>query len=324
MAGAVVKVGPAGEVALARLADKAREYIGCSRSENTLRAYRGDWRHFCAWCEGRGLVAMPAAPETVALYLADHAEGEGALSVGTLQRRLASIAVAHQAAGHDDPTKGAAVKNVWKGIRRAKGTAPKGKAPVLTADLRRMVEELPEGILGTRDRALLLLGFAGGFRRSELVGLDRADVAITVEGAVVTIRRSKTDQEGEGRKVGIPYGSNPDTCPVRALAAWVDAAGIEDGPLFRPVNRHGQVGAGRLSGYAVALVVKRYAEKAGLDAARYAGHSLRAGLATSAANAGASERSIMAQTGHRSAAMVRRYIRDGSLFRENAAATVGL
>lgn len=306
---------------LVRLGEQAREFAGQAKAGNTLRAYRSDWRHFHTWCEGQGLASMPASAETVALYLTAHAES---LATGTLQRRLASLAVAHQTAGHEDPTKGAAAKLVWQGIRRAKGTAAKGKAPIITADLRRMVEALPEGLLGVRDRALLLVGFAGAFRRSELVGINRADVAFTLEGLVISLRRSKTDQEGEGRKVGIPYGSRPETCPVRALAAWVEAAGITEGPIFRPINRHGQVQAGRLSGHAVALVVKRYAEAAGLDAERYAGHSLRAGLATSAAAAGASERAIMAQTGHKSERMVRRYIRDGSLFRENAAAVVGL
>lgn len=322
MAGELVEVGQGQVPALVeRLREQAREYVGAAKAPNTRRAYRQDWQHFAAWCEGLGAAAMPAAPETVAAYLTAHADQ---LAVSTLQRRLASLAVAHQTAGHEDPTKGAVAKLVWQGIRRAKGTAAKGKAPIMTADLRRMVDVLPEGLLGARDRALLLVGFAGGFRRSELVGLDRADVEFTLEGLVISLRRSKTDQEGEGRKVGIPYGSRPETCPVRALAAWVEAAGITEGPIFRPINRHGQVQPGRLSGHAVALAIKRHAEAAGLDAAKYAGHSLRAGLATSAAAAGASERAIMAQTGHKSTAMVRRYIRDGSLFRENAAAVVGL
>jgi len=311
--------GTAGQVA--RLGEQARQYVEGAKAPNTLRAYRSDWAHFTAWCEGQGVPSLPAAPETVAGYLAAHAE---VLSVGTLQRRIAALAQLHQAAGEQDPTKAAAVKLTWQGIRRAKGTAPKGKAPVVTDELRRMVDALPAGLVGARDCALLLVGFAGAFRRSELVGLDRADVAITLEGLVVTLRRSKTDQEGEGTKKGIPYGSHPQTCPVRALQAWLSQSKITAGPLFRGVNRHGQIGAGRLSSYAVALVVKRAATAAGLDAAKYAGHSLRAGLATSAAMAGASERAIMKQTGHKSERMVRRYIRDGSLFRENAAAVVGL
>jgi integrase len=183
---------------------------------------------------------------------------------------------------------------------------------------------LPEGLLGVRDRALLLIGFAGGFRRSELTALDAADVAGTRDGLVVTIRRSKTDQEGEGRKIGVPYGSNPATCPVRSFQSWLESSGITEGPLFRPINRHGKMAATRLSGAAVGEIVKKYVEAVGLDASHFAGHSLRSGLASSAAAAGASERSIMNQTGHRSEKMVRRYIKDGSLFRENAAAVLGL
>jgi len=177
---------------------------------------------------------------------------------------------------------------------------------------------LPETLLGARDRALLLVGFGGAFRRSELVFLDVGDVAFTQDGLEVMLRRSKTDPEGRGRKVGIPFGSQASYCPVRALRAWTKAAGIEDGALFRYVTRYGQVG-GRLTGHAVAKVVKRCAGAAGLDASRYSGHSLRAGLATAAARAGKSERAIMAQTGHRSLTQVRHYVRQGSLFLENAA-----
>ena len=165
---------------------------------------------------------------------------------------------------------------------------------------------------------------AGAFRRSELVSLDRADLGFTLDGVVITLRRSKTDQEGAGVQKGIPFGSRANTCPVKALSAWLDASGIQEGPIFRAINRHGQIRLGRPTDRAVALIVKDAAEAAGFDPARFSGHSLRAGLATSAASRGASERSIMAQTGHRSVTMVRRYIRAGSLFQENAAATVGL
>lgn len=313
----------AGEVtlALAGTAEKAREYVANSRAENTRRAYLSDWSHFSAWCEGQGVPSLPATPEVVALYLTDQAE---TLKPSTLQRRIATISQAHQAAGLETPTRAAAVRAVWRGICRTKGTAQQGKAPAITADLRAMLETCDGGLLGARDRALLLLGFAGGFRRSELVGLDRADVEMTIEGVVVTLRKSKTDQEGAGRKIGIPYGSKPATCPARALTRWLEVSRITEGPLFRPINRHSQIQPARLSDKAVALVVKRHAEAAGLDPSRYAGHSLRAGLATSAAAAGASERAIMNQTGHRSEKMVRKYIRDGSLFRDNAAAAVGL
>jgi integrase len=211
-----------------------------------------------------------------------------------------------------------------KGIRRTKGTAPVQKAAALTADILAMVDATYAGIIGARDRAIILLGFAGAFRRSELVGLDAADCAFGKDGLTVMLRRSKIDQEGAGRKIGIPYGANPETCPVRTLQAWLEQAAIAEGPLFRSISRHGKVGLGRLSGIDVARVVKKLAQRAGLDAAKYAGHSLRAGHATTAAIAGASERSIMNQTGHRSVQMVRRYIRDGSLFRENSAGKLGL
>lgn len=308
-----------------QIAEKADAYVRAAKSPATLRAYRADWQHFEAWCSGSGLASLPADPRTVALYLADCA---GHAKVATIARRIAAISKAHQAAGHESPAsmKHAAVSEVWKGIRRQHGVAQSVKAPMLIDDVRRMVETIPgrNELLAVRDRALLLIGFAGAFRRSELVALDVADARETADGLVITIRRSKTDQEGAGRRVALPYGSNPQTCPVRAFRRWLEVSGITGGALFRSVNRHGQLQDGRLSDKAVALVVKRYAEAAGLDPDLYAGHSLRAGLATAAAIGGASERSIMQQTGHKSATMVRRYIRDANLFRENAAARVGL
>jgi integrase len=301
---------------------QVREYVRASKAENTLRGYQSDWRDFCAWCESRGgLCSLPAAADTVAAYIAERA---GHLKPGSIQRRLNAIAEAHKAAGLESPTHAAIVRNTLKGIRRTLGTAPKQKAPALTDDIRAMVDATDAGLIGARDRALILLGFAGAFRRSELVGLDVEDCAFGKDGLTVTLRRSKVDQEGAGRRVGIPYGSNPETCPVRTVQAWLEAAAITAGPLFRSINRHGQVQAGRLSGIGVARVTKKLAARAGLDPARYAGHSLRAGHATAAAIAGASERSIMKQTGHRSVQMVRRYIRDGNLFRENSAGKLGL
>ena len=301
--------------------DQVREYIRASKAENTLRGYQSDWRHFCAWCESRGLCPLPASPETVAAYIAESA---GRLKVGSLQRRLNAIAEAHKAVGLDSPTHSPIVANTMKGIRRTLGTAPAQKAPALTADIRAMLEATDAGLIGQRDRALVLLGFAGAFRRSELIGLDVEDCAFGKDGLTVTLRRSKTDQAGTGRKIGIPYGSNPETCPVRTIQSWIEQAGVSTGPLFRSITRHGRIQADGLSGIDVARVVKKLALRAGLDGAKYAGHSLRAGHATSAAIAGASERSIMNQTGHRSVQMVRRYIRDGSLFRENSAGKLGL
>ncbi len=341
----LVVVPPEPLPAIVELAEQAQDYARQAKAENTRRAYRADWNDFDAWCATHRLSAMPASPETVALYLSDLAKTH---KCSTLQRRLSAISQAHAAKGKDSPTKTAIVHSVWQGIRRVKGIAPDCKEPAVTEILRKMVAELPDNLLGMRDRALLVVGFAGAFRRSELVGLNREDVHFTVEGMTLTLRRSKTDQEGEGRKIGLPYGSNLATCPVRSLQAWMNASSASSptpgehppqaplhppqaplynekgNPLFVGINRHGKRLPKRLSGNAVASIVKRYAEKAGLDPTQFAGHSLRAGLATAAAQAGVSERAIMAQTGHRSTAMVRRYIRDGSLFRENAAAAVGL
>jgi integrase len=301
--------------------EQVRDFIRASKAESTIRGYRADWRGFCEWCESHGLCPLPASPETVASYIAECA---ARLKVGSIQRRLNAIAEAHKAVGVESPTHHAMVTNTMKGIRRTKGTAPAQKAPTLTDDIRAMVDATDTGIIGSRDRAMVLLGFAGAFRRSELVGLDVEDCAFGKDGLTVTLRRSKTDQDGMGRKVGIPYGSNPETCPVRTVQAWLEIACIATGPLFRSINRHGKVRAGRLSGIDVSRVVKKLAKRAGLDPAKYGGHSLRAGHATAAAIAGASERSIMNQTGHRSVQMVRRYIRDGSLFRENSAGKLGL
>jgi site-specific recombinase XerD len=301
--------------------DRVQEYIRASKAESTLRGYKSDWRHFCGWCEGHDLCPLPASPEAVASYIAECA---GRLKVGSVQRRLNAITEAHKAVGPETPTHSPIVANTIKGIRRTLGTAQTQKAPAVTEDIRAMVEATDAGLIGARDRALILLGFAGAFRRSELVTLDVEDCEFSKDGLTVTLRRSKTDQEGQGRKVGVPYGSNPETCPVRVLQVWMEGAVLTTGPLFRPLNRHGLVKAVRLSGIDVARIVKKLAERAGLDAAKYAGHSLRAGHATSAAIAGASERSIMNQTGHRSVQMVRRYIRDGNLFRENSAGKLGL
>jgi integrase len=300
--------------------ERAREFARQSKAENTLRGYRSDWKDFCGWCEARELCPLPASPETVAGYIADCA---GRLKVGSIQRRLNAIAEAHKAVGLESPTSAGIVRNTIKGIRRTLGTAAVQKAAALTDDIRAMVSMTDAGLIGVRDRAMILLGFAGAFRRSELIGLDVADCDFGKDGLTITLRRSKTDQDGAGRKIGIPYGSNPDTCPVRTVQAWIEQSRAT-GPLFRSITRHGRLRPGRLAGIDVARVVKKLAVRAGLDAAKYAGHSLRAGHATTAAIAGASERSIMAQTGHRSVQIVRKYIRDGSLFRENSAGKLGL
>jgi site-specific recombinase XerD len=301
---------------------QARAYIAAAVAANTRRAYRSDWRLFTAWCAARGFAPLPAAPATVARFLTEQA---ATVTIATIARRLAAIGQAHRTAGHTAPSDDATVRTVWRGIRRSKGTAPVKKRPLLTDDLRALLATLPDRLSGARDRALLLLGFAGAFRRSELVALDVVDVeTIAGKGLLVTVRRSKTDQEGAGARIPIHPGADPPTCPVAALATWLDWSGIEDGPIFRPVDRYQRIGTARLTAQTVALIVKRAATAAGLDPARVAGHSLRAGFATSAAIAGAELHAIMRQTRHRSATVAAGYVRDADPFRGSAGALVGL
>jgi integrase len=312
---------PSGE--LARLTGCAAEYIHAAKAQSTLRAYRSDWRHFEAWCQEHELPALPATPETVALYLAALGATHRA---ATLSRRLTSINKVHRAAGEAAPAlmQNLAVGETLKGIRRMHGSAQMGKRPLLTADLRAMVEHLAGGPIATRDRALLLMGFAGGFRRSELAALRVEDVDETEEGLLIRVRRSKTDPEGRGREVAIPFGESPETCPVRAWREWIAAAGIEDGPAFRRIDRHGHVNQRPLHRDSIGPIVKRAVQAAGLDPKFYAGHSLRAGLCTQSYINGARELDIMRQTGHRSLETVRRYIRGRGLFRDNPASKLGL
>lgn len=237
---------------------------------------------------------------------------------------MASISVRHQHASFPSPTGDIRVREVLKGIRRTIGTATDEAAPATIGDIRAMIAHAGQNLTAVRDRALLLIGFAGAMRRSELTALDVADLERRDEGMALTLRRSKTDQEGAGRKVALPYGSDPRTCPVRALDDWLTATDITDGPIFRPINRHGQVQPTRLSGQSVSLIVKRLAASAQMDSQRYSGHSLRAGFATSAAAAGATEAAIANQTGHRSMEILRRYVRHGNLFTDNAVTRLGL
>lgn len=316
-----MQVTVAGSTELARATSRAREYVAHSKAQNTLRAYRADWSAFVGWCRLTGQQALPAAPDTVAGYLAAKAQEH---KPATLQRALASIGQAHRAAGLDSPTGAAVVRETWKGITRTHGTAPRQKAPATTEVIRAMVATLPDNLLGLRDRALLVTGFAGAFRRSELVGLNVEDLHFGKDGVTVNLRRSKTDQQGQGRTLGLPYGSNPVTCPVRCLRDWLTAAGITTGPLFRSFRKGGTMQPGRLSDKGVALVVKKTASAVGLNPADFSGHSLRAGHATAAAERGADLGAIADQTGHKSLAMVRRYVRAGSLFTRNSAAVLGL
>ena len=308
-------------VELADLGQEARDYLAASRSESTDRSYRTGWAHFTGWTGAHGVTSLPATAESVALYVTDLAR---TAKPATIDARLAAISAAHRAAGHESPTKAEPVRLVRRGVRRTVGTAQRQVRPVSVVDLRAMMNGLGDDLAGHRDHALLLLGFAGALRRSELVGLDVSDVAEGPDGLTLTLRRSKTDPEGAGRTVGVPRGAHEATDPVQSWQTWLKVSGITEGAVFRPINRHGRLSPNRLTAQSVAAVVKRHAVGAGIDPEQVAGHSLRAGLATAAAAAGVSERAIAATTGHKGTAMLRRYIREGSLFRENAAAAVGL
>ena len=308
----------AGQLArLRELADHATDRAASAMAGNTGRAYDAQWRRFAAWCSAHGLGALPADGRIVALYLASM-DSEG-LAVATMSQALAAIVKAHRKAELAPPS-GRALEDTWAGIRRERGVAPSRKAPVTAEDLARMVEVLAgDRLINVRDRALLLVGFAGAFRRSELAALQVEDLSFEEGGVVVHLRRSKTDQEGAGRDVGIPHQLGRGLHPVAALRTWLERSGITSGPVFRTVNQHGQLGTEPLAGNSIARIVKRAAMAVGLDPARFAGHSLRAGLVTSAARAGKQLPAIMAQTGHRSVATVQKYIRRATLFEDNAA-----
>lgn len=292
---------------------QVRSYVRDSVSENTRRAYRTDLEHFVAWGG-----TIPSGSEIVAAYLAEHAD---TLAVSTLKRRLAAISVGHEASGHLSPTSSKIVKATMRGIQRTKSTVQRQAKPLLVEDLMRIMAMLGDNPKDVRDKALLLIGFAGGFRRSELVAINCNDIELVRQGMTINIRRSKTDQIGEGRTIGIPYARGR-YCPVRTFEIWLDMAEISDGPLFRPVTRHGIIGTARLSGEAVSIIVKKHIVAIGHDPTNYSGHSLRAGLATSAAMAGLSTLAIRQQTGHQSDATLARYVRNGDLFLNNVAGTL--
>jgi len=243
---------------------------------------------------------------------------------GTIARRLAAISWAHRSRGLADPTKDGAVQLVAAGIRRTIGTAQEGRSPLVLADLRRLVAPLTGSLIDARDRALLLLGFAMAARRSELVALDREHLVFDTSGLRVRIVRSKTDQEGVGEELGFPYGTHPETCPVLAVDRWLDLAGITTGPVFRSVNKAGRVQPGRLSDQVVALVVKKRATAAGIDASRLSGHSLRRGLATTAALAGVPDRLIQGAGRWKSPAMVTRYTKSANVFADSVSSKIGM
>ena len=306
---------------VARARKRAAHLVSRSKAANTLRAYRSDWRDFNDWCRHAGREPLPAGPETVALYVASLAEG---LKVSTIRRRLAAISKAHQYEGLPTPTTHGIVADVMDGIRREIGYLQKGKSPLLTDDIKALVDVQDGSISGIRNRAILLIGFAGCMRRSEIVGLDIEDCAFVDEGVILLLKRSKTDQYGEGFRKALPFGSATEYCPVQALRRWLDGMGEQTGPVFRRVSRGQSIQDGRLTAQSVALIVKAAARSAGLDPRRYSRHSLRSGFATQAAVSGVEERAIMEQGAWKSPLMARRYIRDANLFRNNAAGKLGL
>jgi site-specific recombinase XerD len=306
---------PPGTLTDVEIAD-AIGFAGAEKAQATRAAYAVDWRQFSLWCHARAAQPLPAHPGILAGYLSHLARtGRKASSIG---RAVAAIADHHRQAGYEPPTKHEGVRAVMKGIRRTLGTAPERKAAATAEHVRGMLACCPDSLIGLRDRALLALGFAGAFRRSELAALEVSDLAEVPDGYRVTIRRSKTDQTGEGQEIVIPRGAK--IRPVEAVQAWLQAANITVGFLFRPVLKGGRVGEGCLLGADVARLVKRYAEKTGLDPAQFAGHSLRAGFVTSAAEAGASILKIQEVSRHRSVDVLSGYVRRVDMFRDHAGA----
>ena len=274
-----------------------------SKANNTLRAYQSDFRDFSAFCAKNGFSSIPSQPKIIALYIT-HLSKTSKFS--TLKRRIASISVIHKLKGHYIDTKHPVIMENLHGIKRSLGSRQKAKKPILINELRLIIKAIDEEKI--RDKALILIGFSGGFRRSELVNIDYEDIEFVTEGVKILIKRSKTDQSGEGSIKAIPYFENKEFCPVIALKNYVSVKFSikKEGKLFG------------ISDKSVALIIKKYAEKAGLDASKYAGHSLRSGFATTAAEFGAEERNIMAMTGHKTTQMVRRYIHEANLFKNNA------
>ena len=302
---------------LERAFTEARCYAKKSRSDRTWRAYRSDWTVFETWCQTVALPPLPAEPESVAMFVASQA-ADG-LSPSTLTRRLAAIRLVHLGAGHASPHNTIQVTEVMRGIRRDWGKPPAKKQPAIDDDIKKMADTVePETAKGLRDRALLLFGFAGAFRRSELVALNTWNLEEREEGFKVTIEQSKTDQEAQGQVIAILRKPGSPYCPIQALQDWLTVAGIERGALFRRMYRSDKIGEPRLSAQSVAMVIKDCAHKAGLDSSRYSGHSLRSGFLTSAARNRASIFKMADQSSHRSLDVLRQYVKDEDLFAENA------
>ena len=291
-----------------------------SKANNTVRAYKSDFKDFGLFCAQNGFKSLPSEPKIVSLYLTYLSTKDAKIS--TLKRRLVSIGVIHKLKGHYLDTKHPSIIENIMGIKRRKGSIQKGKKPLLISNLKKLIdiidEQNNEDIKKLRDRSIILIGFSGGFRRNEIVSLDYDDLDFVEEGLKIQIRRSKTDQFGEGLVKALPYFDSPRYCPVVSLKNWIVASKINSGALFKRFTKGSKLSEHRLTNQTVALLIKKYLELVGIDSKNYSGHSLRSGFATSAAEAGAEERSIMAMTGHKSTEMVRRYIKEANLFKNNA------
>ena len=291
-----------------------------SKANNTVRAYKSDFNDFELFCIQNGFKFLPSEPKIVSLYLTHLSTKDAKIS--TLKRRLVSIGVIHKLKGHYLDTKHPSIIENIMGIKRRKGSIQRGKKPILINNLKQIInvidQQKKDEIKKIRDRTIILIGFSGGFRRNELVSLDYDDLEFVSEGVKITLRRSKTDQFGEGSVKALPYFDSSKYCPVVSLQKWIEISKIDSSSLFRRFTKGSNLSKNRLTDQTVALLIKEYLKLAGIDSKNYSGHSLRSGFATTAAELGAEERSIMAMTGHKSTEMVRRYIKDANLFKNNA------
>ena len=304
---------------LKKLHEDTLNNLKSSKANNTLRAYKSDIKDFGIFCAKHGFRSMPTQPKIVSLYLTHLSTNS---KVSTLRRRLVSIGVVHKLKGHYLDTKHPVIIENLMGIKRKKGSIQKGKKPLLINHLKQIINVIDdqkiEKIKKLRNRTLILIGFGGGFRRTELISINHEDLDFVEEGVKITLKRSKTDQFGEGMIKGLPYFTNEKYCPVTSLKNWINLSKIKNGPIFRRFAKSSILTKHRLTDQSVALLIKDYLRLAGIENQNFSGHSLRSGFATVAAESGADERSIMSMTGHKSSQMVRRYIREANLFKNNA------
>ena len=291
-----------------------------SKAQNTVRAYKSDFKNFELFCIQNNFKAIPTEPKIISLYLTKLSSNN--VKISTIKRRLVSIGLIHKLKGHYLDTKHPSIVENLMGIKRRKGVNQKGKKPLLINDLKSIIEVIDSNnmsdIIKFRDRTIILIGFSGGFRRNEIVSLDFEDLNFVNEGLKINLKRSKTDQFGIGTVKALPYFEKSKYCPVKSIKRWIEISNINSGPLFRRFTKGSVLSKNRLSDQTVSILIKKYLRIAGVDSKDYSGHSLRSGFATTAAESGAEERSIMNMTGHKSTEMVRRYIREANLFKNNA------